>query len=178
MVTVCDWLTTEFLWLRFVFKYKPRIYMVRTQLGLWVNFFLSFFIFLSFFLSLFPSSFSVWPLLPTHCRCSGLLSHLITLVTPHSVGLLNPSHRPPTRQHTTFRLDSKEQSQQASGCKPTPLTAATGIGVGEVTSRISIKREWTSSASILLAGHMTGQLYGIAMTTVCFLCYFAVRWKT
>ena len=33
-------------------------------------------------------SFLVRPLLPTHCRCTGLLSHLITLNNIHSVGFL------------------------------------------------------------------------------------------
>jgi hypothetical protein len=38
-----------------------------------------------FFLSLFLS-FLVWPLLPTHCRCRGLLFHLITLNDIYTLG--------------------------------------------------------------------------------------------
>ena len=39
--------------------------------------------FLSFFLFWFLS-FLVWPLLPAHCRCRGLLLHFITLNDPHT----------------------------------------------------------------------------------------------
>jgi len=52
-----------------------------TVTGLYVYFFL---------LSVFVS-FSVWPLLPTGCRCRGLFLHLTTpkdTQIPHSVGLL------------------------------------------------------------------------------------------
>jgi hypothetical protein len=54
--------------------------------------------------------FSVWTLLPTHCRCRGLLLRLIALRhTPHSVGLLLTSDQPvaetSTWHHTTFTTD-------------------------------------------------------------------------
>ena len=62
--------------------------------------------------------------------------------TPHSVGLLWTSDQPDaetsTWQHTTLttdkhpcpQRDSSLQSQQASGRRPTPYRAATGIGKG------------------------------------------------
>ena len=63
---------------------------------------------LSFFLS-----FVVWPLLPTHCKCRGLLSHLITLndTQTHSVGLLwtndQTDAETSTWQHTILTRDRR-----------------------------------------------------------------------
>ena len=78
---------------------------------------------LSFFLS-----FLVWPLLPAHCRCRGLLLHQITLTHTHThaVGFLWTRDRPvgetSTWQHTTLttdrhscpRRDSNPQYQQST----------------------------------------------------------------
>jgi len=84
------------------------------------------FTFLTFFLS-----FLFWPLLPTHSRCRGLLSHLITLrhTTVSRTSLDEGSarrrdlylitHNIPKR-HPRPRRDSNPQSQQVSGRRPTP----------------------------------------------------------
>jgi hypothetical protein len=70
----------------------------------------------------------VWPLVPTHCRCRGLLLHLITHsdTQKHSVGLLWTSDQLVAEtsiwQQTTLtrdtypcpQRDSNPQSQQAS----------------------------------------------------------------
>jgi hypothetical protein len=99
--------------------------------------------FLSLFLSFFPSfhlsfflSFLVWPLLSTHCRCRGLLLHLVKLNDTHihtryyspgrGIGRL---HRPipDNRQHSQEtksngpRPDSNPQFQQGSGRRTTAL---------------------------------------------------------
>ena len=71
--------------------------------------------------------------LPTHCRCTVLLLHLLTFDdTPHSIELLwtrdRPSQRPPYTQHTRYttdrypcpRPDSNPQSPQASGLAAVP----------------------------------------------------------
>ena len=74
--------------------------------------------------------------LPTHSRCRGLLSHLITLKDTHthteSVGLPWTNDQPDTEtstgQETTLtrdrhpcpRRDSNPQSQQANGRRLTP----------------------------------------------------------
>jgi hypothetical protein len=82
-------------------------------------------LFLYFFLSLNP-----FP--PAHCRCKGLLWHLITVSDILSVGLLWMGDRLAietfTRQQRIYARDKQPsprrnlnpQSQQASGSRPTP----------------------------------------------------------
>ena len=95
--------------------------------------------------NLYP--FLVWTLLPSYCKCIGLLLHLITLnhththTHTHTIGLLwtrdQPDAETSTWQQTTYRRDrhacpgrnSNPQSQQAWGPKTYALDrAATGIG--------------------------------------------------
>jgi hypothetical protein len=88
----------------------------------------------TFFLSFyFRLSFLVWPLLPTHCKCRGLLLDMITLNDTHSVWLLWTRDRVAAETstwHTTLttdghprpRRDSNPQSQHASGPRTTPYT--------------------------------------------------------
>ena len=80
------------------------------------------------------SSFLLWRLLPTHCRCKGLLLHLITLTDTHthSVGLPWTRDRPLRRglylhntQHSKRQTSMpsaafEPASQQASGRSTTP----------------------------------------------------------
>jgi hypothetical protein len=85
----------------------------------------------NFFLTYFIPFFKFWPLLPTHCRCRGLVLHLITLKDTHSVELLwtrdQPVAETSTWQHATLTRDkhlcprrySNQQYQQASGRRPT-----------------------------------------------------------
>jgi hypothetical protein len=87
--------------------------------------------FLTFFLFLFLS-FLVWPFLPIHYRCRGLLLYLVTLGDTDSVGLIKVRDQPvaetSTWQHTTLIRDrhpyrwrdSNPQSQQTNGRRPTP----------------------------------------------------------
>ena len=93
--------------------------------------------FLSFFLSLL-----LWPLLPTHCRCRGLLLHLITLNDTYTVGrtpldegsarrrdLYLATHNTHSRQTCTLpagfepAIPASERSQTHASDR-----AATGIG--------------------------------------------------
>ena len=91
-------------------------------------------------LYLYICYFLVWPLLPAHCRCRRYCctsSHTHTHTrtdTPHPVGHLWMRDRPVTETSTLQRTfvrdtylwhgrDSNPKSQQASGRKPTPLTA-------------------------------------------------------
>ena len=71
----------------------------------------------------------VWPLIPTHCRCSGGIFHMITHTHTHTHSWQNSSGqgiRPSVWQHTTFtrdkhpcpRWDSNPHSQQTSGLRP------------------------------------------------------------
>ena len=89
-------------------------------------FFLSFIhsFFLSFFLSFLPSFFLSYSdlRLPTHCRCRGLLSHLITLNDTHthtrcdsSGRVICPSQRPPPDK--TQHLQEREASMPPGGIR-------------------------------------------------------------
>jgi hypothetical protein len=78
------------------------------------------------FSSLFPS-FLVWPLLPDHCRCTGLLLHVITISDTHSVGLLWTSDQPDTWP-LLYKLQHSQQADiHAPGCVRThnPIQRAT-----------------------------------------------------
>jgi hypothetical protein len=127
-------------------------------------------------------SLLLWPPLPTQCRCTGLLLHLIALDCTYihtlplslslslSVGLLwtRIGFR---RQHTTFtrernpcpRRDSNSRSQQSNDRRPTSCTsAATGIG-HSTTSNINYQ------TSIVI-------VFDLHQDTLC--CFFASGWQT
>jgi hypothetical protein len=94
------------------------------------------------FRSLLALSFLIRPLLPTHCRCRGLLWHLVTLNDTHThthkhsrldspgreIGLSqtplrnNTQHSQQTDIHAPGRISNTE-SQKASSRRPTPQTA-------------------------------------------------------
>jgi hypothetical protein len=96
-------------------------------------------------------SFLVWPLLPTHCRCRGLLLHLITLndththIHKHTHTLGRPLDEGSARRNdlylTTHNTHKNQTSMPPSGFEPAipaserPQTydaldrAATGIGL-------------------------------------------------
>jgi hypothetical protein len=75
---------------------------------------ISYYYYVCKFASITSLSFLVWPLLPTHCRCRGLLLHLITLHDTHA--------RTHTHTHThthTVRLLSKRDGRVANACTST-----------------------------------------------------------
>jgi hypothetical protein len=89
----------------------------------------------SIILTSFFLPFLAWPLLPTQCRCRGLLLHLTTLKrTPLSGELFwvwsgatitlylhNTQHSQKTNIHAP-QCDMNLQPKQVSGCRPTPNT--------------------------------------------------------
>ena len=61
-------------------------------------------------------SFSVWPHVPTHCRCRGSLLPLITLtLTPHSIGQPCTRDRPSQRPLPDNTQHSQERDIHAHG---------------------------------------------------------------
>jgi hypothetical protein len=101
--------------------------------------------------------FLVWPLLPTNCKGSGLLLHLITLndTQKHSLGLVWTTGRPVAEtsiwQHRTRSQETDihapggnrtPQSQQASGRRPTPYTARPLGSVGRKLRIWILRTRW------------------------------------
>ena len=58
-------------------------------------------------------SFSVWPLLPTHCKCTGILLHLFTIVIQPLTHTLTQTH---TQKHT-----DRERKRERERDGRTPL---------------------------------------------------------
>jgi len=105
-----------------------------------------------FYLSPLFLSFLVWPLLPTPCRCTGLLLHLITPndTHTHTFGRTpldegSARRRTSTWQRTTFTRhklpchwrDSNPQSQQKRGRRPTPQTTGIGYLIYHIIKRLT-----------------------------------------
>jgi hypothetical protein len=70
--------------------------------------------------------FSFWPLLPTHCRCRGLLLHLVTLKHTHTFGR-TPLDEGPARRRDLY-LTNTQHSQETDihttvGFEPTIPTS-------------------------------------------------------
>jgi len=129
-------LSTKVDWLHMRFgrgserKRDPIIHLIAN----WIDFILARYIVYRkkcTFLTVFFLSFLLWPLLPTHCRCRGLLSYVITLrhTTVGRTHLDEGSARRRDLYRTTHNIhkrhprpwrDSKPQSQEASGRRSTP----------------------------------------------------------
>jgi hypothetical protein len=126
------------LFFAFFFSFFLSFFSLSFFLSFFLLFFLSFFLLFSFFIFSFFLSFLSFFLsldlcLPTHCRCWGLLLHLITHSDTYTHPLdssgrgIGPLQRPipdntqhSQQRHLRLRQDSNSESQQASGRKPTP----------------------------------------------------------
>ena len=111
---------------KIIFIFSPEKFLTEMckiryrSLGTQFHFFFRYFLSLSFF---------IWPLLLTHCRCTGLLFHVITLSdTPHLVGLLWTKGQPVadtlTPKHTTLTRDKHPSTRQDSNTDPSLRAAA------------------------------------------------------